>query len=276
MAFAVLLSSVYFVYATDTEQIDEAKLAELLMADRFDFMLPSEEHTNLLQSAVEHKGSFADLTNQTRMQVLYNEGGRIDIGETAYLTYKLTNRSSRTLSIGTMVYFRTTGGNLCAYVLIPMVYDAQTGERLNYKTSYEYTSGKYVLSNVMPTVEIPAGKEVFIAIPFTSVNDAQRYVPGVVLADDEKYSAGTMPTRGCLWSNNAERTALLEEKLARDGTTDCLQMQFSSAATDVTARETVRITEITIFRSPSFTRSQKRSIMRMLTIPTGGDLKPKA
>jgi hypothetical protein len=124
-----------------------------------------------------------------------------------------------------MVYFRTTGGNLCAYVLKPLVYDAKTGKKLDLTSSYEYTSGKFVLTDVMPTVEIPANSEVFMAVPFVSVNDQTNYIPGLI-TDGESYARGTEPSGGCLWSNNSERTVLMEEKLNRDGNTDCLQMQI--------------------------------------------------
>lgn len=211
--------------ATETE-INEALLNELLQVDRFQFSLPDEGDKNLLTTPVVQKGVFSSLNNQTKMQVLYNEGGKIDMGDTAYLTYKLKNNSNQILSIGTMVYFRTTGGNLCAYVLNPLIYNAETGKKMACKTSYEYASGQYVLSNVMPTVEIPAGAEVFFAIPFISVNASKNYVPGIAMAEDDLFSEGKRPTMGNLWSNNADRTALLEDKLERDGATDCLQMQF--------------------------------------------------
>ena len=124
------------------------------------------------------------------MQVIYDKKGSIDALNTAFLAYRVKNNSFETLSLGSMVYFGTTGGNLCALVLKPLVYDAATGKRLDLKTSYEYTSGRFVLSDVMPTVEIPANSEVYIAIPFVSVDDGTNYVPGLINAKDENFEKG--------------------------------------------------------------------------------------
>ena len=233
-------------------------VSKLLMADRFVFKLPDADKENLLNEPVSFSGNFEDLTNQTRMQVLYNEKGRIDADSTAYLTYKLKNDSSQVLSLGTMVYFQTTGNNLCAYVLVPMVYDAATGERLDLVTSYEYKSGKYVLTDVMPTVEIPAGKEVFVAIPFVSVPDPTNYVPGLEMSS-ETYIKGFEPSKGVLWSNNAERTALMKDKWAMDGTTDCLQMQLflgGNGANSAGARTYVGEFDFTITQLNAISKSE--------------------
>ena len=234
LATAVLMSALCFsgiaedgeTDAGDGTEIDEVLLKKLMMADRFVFRLPEEGAENLLAEPVVQKGVFSSLTNQTRMQVLYNEGGKIDALDTAYLTYRLQNNSTDVLSLGTMVYFRTTGGNLCAYVLKPLVYDAKTGKKLDLRTSYEYTGGKYVLTDIMPTVEIPPESDVFIAIPFTSTDDITNSVPGLTLADEESFVRGREPGQGVLWSNNPERTELMKAKLERDGGTDCLQMQM--------------------------------------------------
>lgn len=207
-------------------EIDVAKLERYMMADKFIFSIPEEGRENLLSAPVVQQGDFASLTNTTRMQVLYDERYRIDAMETAYLTYKLTNNSSDILSLGTMVYFGTVERNLCAYVLKPLVYDAKTGAKLNLKTSYEYKSGQFVLTNIMPTVEIPPHSEVYIAIPFISADDATFNVPGLVRGDVGTFKAGKEPQQSVLWSNNSERTELMKQKLERDGTTDCLQLQL--------------------------------------------------
>jgi hypothetical protein len=142
LAFAMLVSSVCLPSIAEdineeptAEMTPDEKLKSMMMANRFVFSLPKDD-TDLLDAPVQFKGVFSSLTNQTRMQVVYNEGGRIDALDTAYLSYKITNNSSEVLSIGTMVYFRTTGGNLCAYVLKPLVYDAKTGKKLDLTSSY--------------------------------------------------------------------------------------------------------------------------------------------
>ena len=144
---------------------------------------------------------------------------------TAYVAYKLKNDGSDTVSIGTVLYFKTTEKNLCACVRTPLVYDLQ-GNKLSYKTSVDYTV-KTVIASATATVEIPAGAEVYIAIPFVSAKTTNgREVPGIALAAHDTFATNTIGTDGCLYSNNTERSTLMQNLITSQGKSGLSQIQF--------------------------------------------------
>ena len=122
-------------------------------------------------------------------------GMEYNVANMRYIAYRFKNTSSETVNIGTRLNF-FNGITRQAGATAPLVYDAATGERLNAVSSWSYGTDKLVIDKSIASVEIPAGGDVFILIPMTTVGGNDRVVPG--LPQGKLVSDGTKLTDGNL------------------------------------------------------------------------------
>lgn len=205
----------------------------MLFADNFIFSLPDETKvshklTEPREIKGEHKAYLdagAPYYNGLETYIEFND---VFTDSTAYVAYKVKNNNTEAVCVATVLYFSTTSKNLGAGVLVPLVYDAETGEKLEVKTSYEYTTSKGMIwAASVPSIELPAGKEVYVAIPMSSIDSAEGgYVPGVARAVGEEFVKNQMPQKGILWSSNAERTGWMSDYVKKNGYGNLKQLQL--------------------------------------------------
>lgn len=140
-----------------------------LLGNDFRFFLPDADDSNLLSQTYSFSApSKADILADK--VILNHTTLDISSSKVAYIAYKLKNTGETDLSIGTRLNINC-GVTRQAGASIPLAYDVTTGAKLDYTVNQEMRS-----DSTLRTIKIPAGKEVFMVIPLTSM-DSDNYVP---------------------------------------------------------------------------------------------------
>ncbi len=180
---------------TPTEVVGLNETASLL-GNEFRFFLPDAEDENLLSQTYELSSPTAPSLIETTI-TLNNASLDISANKVAYIAYKLKNTGTVALSLGTRldIFCKVTRE---AGASLPLVYDVKTGEKLDYEMESSKRS-----DSTLRTISIPAGAEVYMVIPITSVN-GDNYVPSLPQA-----SNGNLIARN---TSSRKTTADIEER----------------------------------------------------------------
>ena len=242
LVLAQLMFIVIPVSANDPAPVTESTAP--LFIDDFQFFAPEANATNYVKSSQtqEFEGNHTSYKTDSNLYLgaeVFNTANTIYSDTTAYVTIKLKNNSQTdSVCIGALLYFSATSGNALVWDLAPLVYNATTGKKMDCTTSYGYKSNQVVVNGALPTVEIPANTEVYIAIPFSSVAGDTSSVPGVALAADDTFVAKTMPTKGCLGTRASNRRGELETIVQSNGKIMLRQIQLTIAGNADTVNNT--------------------------------------
>ena len=173
---------------TPTEVVGLNETASLF-GNEFRFFLPDGNDTNLFAKDAEYSFTTPD-DAKALDEIEFAETVDISDNQVAFIAYKLKNTGDVAVSVGTRLHFyckvtRQAGAGL------PLAYDATTGEKLDYSVDPARKQ-----SSTLRVIEIPAGKEVFLVVPFTSTDSETKYVPTLNSASNgnitmEKDSDGT-------------------------------------------------------------------------------------
>lgn len=231
LVLAQLMLVIIPVSAADPAPVTESTAP--LFADTFQFFLPEADAKNYINTCAKAGGVVNGVVPVAGAHVsgFYNGTEtyfnlEVSAATSAYLSYKVKNNADVAVAIASGVYFATTSKNLGAAVMVPMVYDATTGARLDLKTSDTYATP---LSAVwgQPMVEIPANTEVYVVVPLSSIDDATKYIPGIAYATGDTFAGkGQISQKGVLYSSNADRTGWAQDYVNAKGAAHIKQIQM--------------------------------------------------
>ena len=209
------VSGVYFMTREDYT-LKTAETNVSLLKSPLRFFMPDQSKNLMSTPTVANEVTHSNSSNSVTVNIAESDYTKNSIDELAYATYKLTNNGTSVMNVGTRLGLKGSKNTSNAGATLPIVYDAVTGERLNYVDSWTYSSNKLISDSTVVTVEIPAGASVYIVVPMTSVNDdsASRSVPTLEKVTDA--FSNTQKTAGNLRVRTSHATQIQTNAAAGD------------------------------------------------------------
>ena len=213
--FSYEISGVYFMTREDYA-LKTAESNVSLTKSPLRFFLP-DQSKNLVSAptAVKNATYTANTASSIDLSIKEN-GAEVKLEDLAYITYKFTNNGESVINIGTRLNLFSSNTKRAGATLV-YVYDAVTGERLDYTESWSYSSAPLISDGTVSTVEIPAGATVYIVVPMTSVNEGDRYVPALEKATTVFNTSKPAKTEGNLRARSADEAAEMYKRYEQNG-----------------------------------------------------------
>ena len=209
------VSGVYFMTREDYT-LKTAETNVSLLKSPLRFFMPDQSKNLVSASTTVNNATYTANTASSIDLSIKENGAEVKLEDLAYITYKFTNNGESVINIGTRLNLYSSNTKRAGATLV-YVYDATTGERLDYTESWSYSSTPLISDGTVATVEIPAGATVYIVVPMTTVNESDRYVPALEKAETVFNTGKPAKTEGNLRARNADEAAEMHKRYEQNG-----------------------------------------------------------